>query len=172
MPSLELLLGIVAAVILVGVVAVRVSVRLGLPSLLLYLGIGIVLGESVLGIQFSDAALTESLGLAALVLILAEGGLTTSWRAVRPALGLGIALSTVSVLVSIAVVGAALHILLDLEWRTALLWGAVLSVHRRGCRLQRAARRRGQQAALRCAGAGVRHERRTGRARRRAAVLR
>ncbi len=127
MPSLEVLLGIAAAVVLLGVVAVRVSVRLGLPSLLLYLGIGIVLGESVLGIQFSDAALTESLGLAALVLILAEGGLTTSWRAVRPALGLGIALSTVSVLVSIGVVGTALHFLLALEWRSALLWGAVLS---------------------------------------------
>ena len=127
MPSLEVLLGIAAGVILVGVVAVRVSVRLGLPSLLLYLGIGIVLGESVLGIEFSDAALTESLGLAALVLILAEGGLTTNWRAVRPSLGLGVALSTVSVLVSIGVVGAGLHVLLGLEWRTALLWGAVLS---------------------------------------------
>src|SRR4051794_40864643 len=54
MPSLEVLLGIAAGVVLVGVVAVRVSVRLGLPSLLLYLGIGIVLGESVLGIEFSD----------------------------------------------------------------------------------------------------------------------
>jgi potassium/hydrogen antiporter len=127
MPSLEILLGIAAAVVLLGVLAVRVSVRLGLPSLLLYLGIGIVLGESVLGIQFSDAQLTESLGLAALVLILIEGGLTTSWRAVRPALGIGIALSTVSVLVSIGVVGFALHALLHLEWRTALLWGAVLS---------------------------------------------
>ncbi len=127
MPSLEVVLGIAAAVVLIGVVAVRVSVRLGLPSLLLYLGIGVVLGESVLGIQFSDAPLTESLGLAALVLILVEGGLTTSWRAVRPALGIGIALSTVSVLVSIGVVGVALHLLLHLDWRTALLWGAVLS---------------------------------------------
>lgn len=127
MPSLEVVLGIASAVVLIGVVAVRVSVRLGLPSLLLYLGIGVVLGESVLGIQFSDARLTESLGLAALVLILVEGGLTTSWRAVRPALGVGIALSTVSVLVSIGVVGVALHLLLHLDWRTALLWGAVLS---------------------------------------------
>src|SRR5207344_1568115 len=64
---------------------------------------------------------------AALVLILVEGGLTTSWRAVRPALGIGVALSTVSVLVSIGVVGIGLHLLLHLEWRTALLWGAVLS---------------------------------------------
>lgn len=127
MPDLEVLLGIAAAVVLIGVLAVRVSVRVGLPSLLLYLGIGVLLGESVLGIEFSDALLTESIGLAALVLILIEGGLTTRWDAVRPSLGVGIALSTVAVVVSIGVVGVALHGLLDLEWRTAFLWGAVLS---------------------------------------------
>jgi potassium/hydrogen antiporter len=88
---------------------------------------GVLLGESVLGIEFSDAALTEALGLAALVLILIEGGITTSWPAVRPSLGVGIALATVSVAVSIGVVGIALHLLLGLEWRTAFLWGAVLS---------------------------------------------
>src|SRR6201991_1540507 len=127
MASLEVLLGAGASVVLLGFFAVRVSVRLGLPSLLLYLAIGILLGESVIGIQFSDAALTESLGLGALVLILAEGGLTTRWRAVRPALGVGIALSTVAVAVSIGVVGVALHLLLGLDWRAAFLWGAVLS---------------------------------------------
>jgi potassium/hydrogen antiporter len=127
MASLEVVLGVTAAVVLIGVLAVRVSVRLGLPSLLLYLGIGVLLGESVLGFQFSNAPLTESLGLAALVLILIEGGLTTRWELVRPSLGVGIALSTVAVVVSIAVVGTSLHFLLDLEWRIAFLWGAVLS---------------------------------------------
>jgi len=127
MASLEVLLGVVAAVVLLGVLAVRASVRLGLPSLLLYLGIGILIGESVLGFQFADAGLTESIGLAALVLILVEGGLTTRWQAVRPSLGLGVALSTVAVAVSIAVVGVTLHYLLDLDWRVAFLWGAVLS---------------------------------------------
>jgi cell volume regulation protein A len=127
MGSLEALLGTAAAVVLLGVLAVRASVRLGLPSLLLYLGIGILLGESVLGVQFSDAALTENLGLAALVLILVEGGLTTRWQAVRPSLGIGIGLSTIAVVVSIGVAGTSLHYLLDLEWRTAFLWGAVLS---------------------------------------------
>ncbi len=125
--GLELILGIVAAVVLLGVLAVRVSVRVGLPSLVLYLGIGVLLGESVAGIQFSDARLTETLGLAALVLILIEGGLTTRWSSVRPVLGVGVMLSTVSVLVSIGVAGSALHFLLDLEWREAFLWGAVLS---------------------------------------------
>jgi potassium/hydrogen antiporter len=127
MASLEMTLGVVAAVVLLGVFAVRVSVRLGLPSLLLYLAIGILLGESVLGIQFSDAPLTESIGWAALVLILAEGGLTTRWEAVRPSFGVGIALATVGVAVSIAVVGVALHLLLGLDWRAAFLWGAVLA---------------------------------------------
>jgi potassium/hydrogen antiporter len=127
MASVQVLLGSAAAILLIGVLAVFVSVKLGLPSLLLYLGIGLLLGEAVLGIQFSDADLTESIGIAALVLILVEGGLTTRWNQVRPALGVGIALSTVAVLVSIGVVGLALHLLLDLEWRTAFLWGAVLS---------------------------------------------
>jgi potassium/hydrogen antiporter len=127
MASLELVLGVAAAVVLLGVVAVRVSVRLGLPSLLLYLGMGILLGESVVGIEFSDAPLTESIGWAALVLILAEGGLTTRWTAVRPSLGVGVALATVGVAVSIGVVGVALHLLLGLDWRAAFLWGAVLS---------------------------------------------
>ncbi|MCW2631362.1 MAG: potassium/proton antiporter, partial [Pseudonocardia sp.] len=125
---LEALLGVGAAVVLLAVVAVRVSVRVGLPSLLLYLGIGVLLGEAVLGVQFSDAPLTESLGIAALVLILTEGGLTTRWSFVRPALWIGIALSTVGVAVSIAAAGTALHLVLPLDWRTALLWGAVLSV--------------------------------------------
>src|SRR3954454_6388817 len=127
MASLEVLLGVAAAVVLLGVLAVRVSVRLGLPSLLLYLGIGILLGESVLGIRFSDAGLTEAAGLGALVLILAEGGITTRWATVRPSLWVGIALSTVAVVVSIAVVGTAVHLALGLDWRTAFLWGAVLS---------------------------------------------
>ncbi|MEU5692539.1 potassium/proton antiporter [Actinosynnema sp. NPDC020468] len=127
MGGVTVYLGIGAAVLLIAVVAVRVSTRLGLPSLLLYLGIGVLLGESVLGIQFSDADLTRSLGTVALVLILTEGGLTTRWSAVRPALGIGLALSTVSVGVSILVAGVGLHYLLGFDWRTALLWGAVLS---------------------------------------------
>ncbi|SFQ31911.1 cell volume regulation protein A [Amycolatopsis arida] len=127
MEQLPTLLGVGAAVLLAAVLAVRVSIRLGLPSLLLYLGIGVLLGESGLGIEWDDAVLTQSLGLAALVLILTEGGLTTRWTNVRPALGPGVALSTVAVGISIAVTGTALHFLLGLDWRTALLWGAVLA---------------------------------------------
>ena len=97
------------------------------PRCCCYLGIGLLLGESGIGIRFDNAQLTQSLGIAALVLILAEGGLTTRWSTVKPALGLGIVLSIVAVVVSIGVTGVALHYLLGLDWRTGLLWGAVLS---------------------------------------------
>ncbi len=125
--NLPLLLGIAAATLLLAALAVRLSSRVGLPSLLVYLAIGLLLGESGLGIDFDDTDLTQVLGLTALVVILAEGGLSTRWSVVRPGLNLALALSTVAVAVSIAVAGAALHVLLGLEWQTALLWGAVLS---------------------------------------------
>ncbi len=127
MADLGVVLGAGAAVLLISVLAVRVSVRLGLPSLLLYLGIGLLIGEGGFGINFEDAELTQALGLSAIVLILAEGGLTTRWDKVRPALGVGLVLSTVGVAVSVGVTGVALHYLLDFEWRIALLWGAVLA---------------------------------------------
>jgi cell volume regulation protein A len=127
MGQLPVALGTGGAVLLVAVLAVRISTRLGLPSLLLYLGIGVLIGEAGFGVRFDNPTLTQALGLAALVMILTEGGLTTRWSAVKPALRTGIALSTVGVGVSIAITGAALHWLLGLDWRMALLWGAVLS---------------------------------------------
>ena len=125
--NLDYALLIAAAVLLVAVAAVRLSVRLGLPSLLVYLLIGMVIGESGLGIRFDDAELTRTLGFCALIMIIAEGGLTVRWSALKPVLGLSATLATVGVAVSIAVVGVAVHLILDLGWRLALLYGAVLS---------------------------------------------
>lgn len=127
MAELPVVLGLGAAVLLVAVLAVRLSTRLGLPSLLLYLVIGVLLGESGFGISITSPSLIQALGLAALVLILTEGGLTTRWSAAKTALGQGITLSTVAVAASIAITGTALHWLLGLDWPTALLWGAVLA---------------------------------------------
>src|SRR5262249_57325432 len=75
-----------AVVLLVAVAAVRLSARAGLPSLLVYLLLGVAIGEAGLGIQFSNVELTRILGFCALLIIIAEGGLTTRWSAVRPVL--------------------------------------------------------------------------------------
>ncbi|SCE90657.1 potassium/proton antiporter, CPA1 family [Micromonospora viridifaciens] len=122
--DLALLLG--AAVLLVAVGAVRFSTRLGVPSLLVYLALGVAVDE-VLGHRLHNVELTRVLGFCALIVIIAEGGLSARWSTLRPVLGMAAALSTVGVLVSIVVVGAVVHLLLGLEWRLALLYGAVLS---------------------------------------------
>ena len=114
-------------VLLVAVLAVRLSARSGLPSLLLYLALGLVLGEDGFGIPFADAEVAQVLGYGALVLILAEGGLTTRWSSVRAVLGPAAVLATVGTAVSTAVVGAGAHLLLGTDWPVSLLIGAVVS---------------------------------------------
>ncbi|MFT4265358.1 MAG: potassium/proton antiporter [Nocardioides sp.] len=115
-----------AAVTLFAILAVRVSSRTGLPTLLVYLLMGVALGEaSPVGIHFEDASLAHALGFAALALILAEGGLTTAWHEVRPSMRLGATLATVGVAITVAVVALAGHYLLGLSWELAVLLGAV-----------------------------------------------
>jgi cell volume regulation protein A len=116
-----------AGVTLMAILAVRVSTRAGLPSLLLYLLMGVALGESGLGIRFENAELAHALGFAALAVILAEGGLTTSWREVRPSVPLGLSLATLGVAVSVVVVAVAAHVVLGLSWELSVLLGAVTS---------------------------------------------
>jgi cell volume regulation protein A len=122
---LALLLG--SGVLLVAVFAVRLSARTGLPTLLLYLALGVVIGEAAIGLRFDDASLTQNFGLVALAVILAEGGLTTRWATIRPALPFALALSILGVAISVAVVAAGGYWLLGFDLRTALLLGAIVS---------------------------------------------
>src|SRR3569623_3356259 len=116
-----------AGVTLLAILAVRVSSRAGLPSLLLYLLMGVALGEDFVGISFENAELAHALGFAALALILAEGGLTTTWDGVRRAMRLGVSLATVGVAVSVAVIAVSAHVMLGLSWGLSVLLGAVTS---------------------------------------------
>jgi cell volume regulation protein A len=114
-------------VVLVGIVATRVASRAGLPSLLLFLALGVVLGEDVIGIKFDDAQLAQDLGTAALAVILVEGGLTTDWSEIRAAVAPAGLLATLGVGVSTVVTAAGAHLVLDLGWQQSLLLGAIVS---------------------------------------------
>ncbi|WP_232265524.1 potassium/proton antiporter [Streptomyces pactum] len=114
-------------VLLIAVAAVRVSTRSGLPTLLIYLGIGVAMGQDGLGISFDDAEMTQVIGYAALVVILAEGGLGTKWRDIKPALPIAGMLATVGIAVSVGVTAAAAHYLVGLDWKQSLIVGAVVS---------------------------------------------
>ncbi|MFD0692168.1 potassium/proton antiporter [Actinomadura fibrosa] len=121
-----LLLG--ATLVLSAIVAVRLSHQAGLPTLLAYMGLGLLIGESgPLHINFDNAELAETLGLAALVLILAEGGLTTNWRHVRPSVPAALSVSTIGTLISIALVALPAMWLIGMDWRAAFLLAAVLA---------------------------------------------
>ncbi|WP_405948564.1 potassium/proton antiporter [Streptomyces prunicolor] len=125
---LDQLLLVCSLVLLVAVAAVRISSRSGLPSLLVYLGIGVAMGQDGVGdIHFDNAELTQVIGYAALVVILAEGGLGTKWKEVRPVLSSAATLALAGVAVSVGVTAAGAHYLVGLEWRQALIIGAVVS---------------------------------------------
>ncbi|OEU85053.1 potassium transporter [Streptomyces abyssalis] len=114
-------------VLLAGIAAARTASRLGLPSLLFFLAVGVVVGEDVLGLDFDDAQLAQALGTAALALILVEGGLTTDWADVKRLLAPAGVLASAGVAVSVGVTATGAHFLLGLEWHLALLLGAIIS---------------------------------------------
>ncbi|SEG34470.1 potassium/proton antiporter, CPA1 family [Actinacidiphila yanglinensis] len=106
----------------------RLASRSGLPTLLIYLGIGVIIGQDGLfGFTFDDVQLTQVLGYAALVVILAEGGLRTKWHEIKPVVPAAAVLATVGLLASVFVTAAAAHYLVGLDWRPSLIIGAVVS---------------------------------------------
>ncbi|SDS83100.1 potassium/proton antiporter [Actinopolymorpha singaporensis] len=113
-------------VLLAATAAVRLSARAGLPTLLVYLAIGLVIGEAGLGLEFEDAQLTQNLGLIALAVILAEGGLTTRWSVIRPVVGVSALLATLGVAISVAVTAFVAHAALNFDWRTSILLAAAV----------------------------------------------
>ena len=121
-----LLLG--ALVLIAAIISARIGARVGLPSLLLFLGLGMLMGDSgPLHIIFNDADLARDLGFGALILILAEGGLTTRWSDIRPAAGTASVLATVGTGVSVALMTLFGHFVLGLDVWVAVVLGAVAS---------------------------------------------
>ena len=124
----ELYLLIAGALLLASIVGSKASGRLGVPSLLLFLGVGMLAGsDGPGGIVFTNYAAAQSIGTLALALILFRGGLGTPWKEVRPVLGSGLSLATLGVLVTTGLMGAFVHYLIGLPWLSALLLGAVVS---------------------------------------------
>lgn len=115
-------------VLLASIVATRAASRVGLPSLLLFLGVGVIVGEDGLGLQFDNYLLADNLGTVALAVILVEGGLTTRFSDIRKVLAPAGALATIGVAVSTAVTAAGAHVLLGIDWQLAVLLGAVVSI--------------------------------------------
>ena len=118
-----------AALLVLGVVGSGLAERIRVPGLILSLFVvGMVLGDDGLNwISLSDARLAQGLAVIALVVILYEGGLGTSYRDVRPILAPALSLATLGVAVTAAVVAGASTVILSVDRTTALLIGAVVA---------------------------------------------
>ncbi|MDQ2887147.1 MAG: potassium/proton antiporter [Chloroflexota bacterium] len=119
---------IASILLLLSILAWKVSSRLGIPALLLFLVIGMLAGsDGPGGIYFDNALVAQSVGIVALAFILFAGGLETDWKTVRPALGAALSLSTLGVLFTAAVVALFSLWLLHVSFAEGLLLGAIIS---------------------------------------------
>jgi len=126
--STDTVLLIGSLLILISIAVAKISDNLGVPTLLLFLGVGMLAGsEGPGGIYFDDAGLAQSVGIIALVFILFAGGLDTRWREVKPLIWQATSLATVGVFVTACAVGVFVSVVLNASLLTGLLLGAVVS---------------------------------------------
>lgn len=126
-----LLYGSILAV--VGLYLSKAGFRMGLPTLLLFLGVGMAAGSTDF-FDFNDPVIAQAIGTVALVVILFSGGMDTSWREVRPILAPGALLATVGVLLTALVTGVFIYYLfrwldfgVELSLLESLLFASVMS---------------------------------------------
>lgn len=126
--SIDLLFIVLSSLIILSILTIKLSIRFGIPSLVLFLAIGMLAGSDGLGgIYFDNPALVQSLGVIALTLILFAGGLDTDWAGVRPILWNGLALSTVGVFLTAFFVGVFVSWVQGFSFLEGLLLGAIVS---------------------------------------------
>ncbi len=126
--SIELLIIIFSALVILSILTIKLSVRLGIPSLTLFLVIGMLAGsDGVGGLYFDNPALVQTLGVIALVLILFSGGLDTEWTGVRPVLWNGLSLSTIGVVLTALLVGSFVSWVQGFAFLEGLLLGAIVA---------------------------------------------
>jgi cell volume regulation protein A len=125
-PEVILLIG--SALLFLSIIASKTSFKLGVPTLILFLIIGMLAGsDGPGGIYFNDPETARFLGVVALSFILFSGGLDTKWESIRPIIRNGISLSTIGVLITALTVGLFSSWLLGITFREGMLLGAIVS---------------------------------------------
>jgi cell volume regulation protein A len=125
-PENILLLG--SVLLFVSIIASKTSFKLGVPTLILFLVVGMLAGsDGPGGIYFNDPETAKLLGVVALTFILFSGGLETKWESVKPVIRNGIALSTVGVVITAVIVAAFSSWLMNFSALESMLLGAIVS---------------------------------------------
>lgn len=126
--SINLIIIITAIFLVAGVSLSKISEWLGVPVLLLFLGIGMLAGsDGPGGIYFDNAWMSQALGTIALAYILFAGGLDTDIQSVKTVLKPALVLSTLGVLITALITGACVKYALGITWLKSLLIGSIVS---------------------------------------------
>ena len=126
--TIENILLIGSILLLISIIAGKTSYRFGVPTLILFLLVGMLAGsEGLGGIHFNDPKLAQFIGIIALNFILFSGGLDTSWQAIKPVIWLGVSLSTLGVLFTAISLGIFVSYVTDFTLYEGLLLGAIVS---------------------------------------------
>jgi cell volume regulation protein A len=124
----ENILLIGSVLLLISIIAGKTTSRLGVPTLIFFLIIGILAGsEGIGGIHFDNTELAQFIGITALNFILFSGGLDTNWQSIKPILWRGVSLSTIGVFLTALSVGAFVHYVFGFTIWEGLLLGAIVS---------------------------------------------
>jgi cell volume regulation protein A len=116
-----------ALLLIIGVITTKFSTRLGVPALILFLAVGMIVGSDGLGvIYFDNAKYAQLIGVLALIIILFEGGLQTRWKTVKPVLTPSLSLATVGVLITTSIVAITANLIFDVPWFEAFLFGSIV----------------------------------------------
>ncbi|MBV0933144.1 potassium/proton antiporter [Marinobacterium weihaiense] len=117
-----------SAMLLISILLSPLSNRIGMPVLLLFLGVGLLAGQTEMGqVLSTDVDSTFLVGHLALAIILLDGGMRTRIETFRVGLKPALALATFGVVVTAALTGLAAHWILDLPLLPALLIGTIIS---------------------------------------------
>ncbi len=125
--TIENILLIGSLLLLVSIVAGKTTFRFGVPTLLLFLTIGMIAGSEGLGIHFDDPQIARFIGIVSLNFILFSGGLDTDWKFVRPILWQGVVLSSPGVLLTAVTLGIFVWAVTDFTIYEGLLLGSIVS---------------------------------------------
>lgn len=118
----------IGAILFISVYASKITERIGVPLLLIFLGFGMLLGEEGLGgIKFSNAITAQAVGTVALIFILYSGGLETYWNDIKSVIFRGVILATLGVIITAFVMAGFIYFILDFSFLESLLLGAIIS---------------------------------------------
>lgn len=127
MPTIEQLILLTSILILLGIFSSKLSARLGLPMLVMFLFIGMLAGEDGIGkIVFNNVHVSYAVGSLALALILFDGGLQTSVKSIRLVWKPAFTLATFGVLVTAGITGLVAAYILGIPLLEGLLLGAIV----------------------------------------------